>query len=86
MDAYEDMEKDTKHGNYNPYLLCHGNRRNEELAEHSLNLMAAGAAEHLERLPLVENLEILRNILYAGIWGKFEQIRAKREQEKEERE
>ena len=24
-------------------------------------------------------LEILRNILYAGVWGKFEKIKAKRE-------
>ena len=44
-------------------------------------MMAAGAAEHFERLPLVDNLEILRNILYAGIWGKFEKIKAKREKE-----
>ena len=83
MDAYEDMEKDARHGNYNPFLLCRGNQNNKELAESSLNLMAASAAEHFERLPLVENLEILRNILYAGIWGKFEQIKAKREKEED---
>jgi hypothetical protein len=81
MDAYEDMEKDDKKGNYNPFLLMRGQVKNEDLAEHSLNMMAAGAAEHFERLPLVENLEILRNILYAGVWGKFEKIKAKREKE-----
>jgi len=81
MDAYEDMEKDKKRGNYNPFLLTRGQVKNEELAERSLNMMAAGAAEYLERLPLVENLEILRNILYAGIWGKYEKIKVKREKE-----
>ena len=81
MDAYEDLEKDKKHGTYNPFLLSRGQVRNEEQAEHSLNMMAAGAAECFERLPLVENLEILRNILYAGIWGKFEKIKAEREKE-----
>lgn len=81
MDAYEDMERDNKKGNYNPFLLTRGQIKNEDLAEHSLNMMAAGAAEHFERLPLVENLEILRNILYAGVWGKFEKIKAKREKE-----
>ena len=81
MDAYEDMEKDKKRGNYNPFLLSRGHVLNEELAEQSLNMMAAGAAENFERLPLVENVEILRNILYAGIWGKFEKIKAKREKE-----
>lgn len=81
MDAFEDMERDNKRGNYNPFLLSRGQVKNEELAEHSLNMMAAGAAEYFERLPLVENVEILRNILYAGIWGKYEQIKAKREKE-----
>ena len=81
MDAFEDMEKDKKKGNYNPFLLSRGATKNEELAEHSLNMMAASAAECFERLPLVENVEILRNILYAGIWGKFELVKAKREKE-----
>ncbi len=85
MDAYEDMEKDRKRGNYNPFLLSRGQVRNAELAEQSLNMMAAGAAEYFECLPLVENIEILRNILYAGIWGKFEKIKAKREKEEEEK-
>ena len=80
-DALDDLEDDRKKGNYNPFLLTRGQIKNEELAEHSLNMMAAGAAEHFERLPLVENLEILRNILYAGVWGKFEKIKAKREKE-----
>jgi len=81
MDAFEDMEKDQKRGSYNPFLLSRGSVKNAELAEQSLNLMAASAAEHFERLPLVENVEILRNILYAGIWGKFEKVKAKREKE-----
>lgn len=85
MDAFEDMEKDKKRGSYNPFLLSRGKIKNEDMAEHSLNMMAVGAAEAFERLPLVENLEILRNILYAGIWGKYERVKAKREKEKEEK-
>lgn len=85
MDAYEDMEKDAKRENYNPFMLYQGEKSREEVAETCLNLMASRAAECLERLPLVENLEILRNILYAGIWGRFERIKGKREKEKEEK-
>ena len=84
MDAYEDMEKDLKKGNYNPFLLCHGTTKNVELAEESLTMMAAKAAEGFERLPLVENIEILRNILYAGIWGRYEMVKAKREKGEKE--
>lgn len=83
MDAYDDMEKDQKKGGYNPFLLCRGNQKNEELAEHSLKMMAVRAATAFERLPLVENVEILRNILYAGIWGRYEMIKSKREKEAE---
>lgn len=85
MDAFEDMEKDRKRGTYNPFLLCEKGLNKTEVAEHTLNMMAAGAAEYFERLPLVENLEILRNILYAGVWGKFEKVKAKREKEEEEK-
>lgn len=84
MDAYEDMEKDKKKKNYNPFLLQGETAGTQELAGQSLNMMAAGAAEHLERLPLVENLEILRNILYAGIWNKYEAVKVKREKEEKE--
>ena len=85
MDAYEDIEKDSGKGSYNPFLLSCGTRKNEDMAEQSLNLIAAGAAECFERLPLIENIEILRNILYAGIWNKFEQVKTKREKEKVEK-
>jgi len=81
MDAFEDVEKDRKKGNYNPFLLSHDEVRNADRAEKCLNMMASGAAEYFERLPLVENAEILRNILYAGIWGKYEKVKAKREKE-----
>ena len=81
MDAFEDLEKDEKNGKYNPFLLCHGTRKNIELAEQSLNMMASKATEYFERLPLVENVEILRNIMYAGIWNRYETIKSKREKE-----
>jgi len=84
MDAYEDMEKDEKKGSYNPFLLCSAETDNKERAEECLNMMAAKAAEYFERLPLVENVEILRNILYAGIWNKYEMIKAKREKGEKE--
>ena len=75
MDSFEHMEKDAKKGNYNPFLLCRGAVQNRDLAEESLNMMAAKTAEYFERLPLVENVEILRNILYAGIWAKYETVK-----------
>ena len=87
MDAYEDIEKDLKSGDYNPFRdLC----RNEGFEEQVLQLMMLMMGEctdAFERLPLVESTEILRNILYSGVWVRYGQVKAKRlenEQKKEE--
>ena len=37
---------------------------------------------YFEKLPLIENVELLRNIIYSGIWTKFELIKKKRMEEK----
>ena len=31
-----------------------------------------------ERLPIIENAAIIRNILYGGVWNKYELVRQKR--------
>ncbi len=68
MDAWCDKEKDKKKGIYNP--IPEGMDKDEV---HSLLLeSAASASETFERLPLDEYVPILRNILYSGIWVKYE--------------
>ena len=34
-----------------------------------------------EMLPIIEDAQILRNIIYSGVWTRFEQIRAKRNEQ-----
>ena len=34
-----------------------------------------------QQLPLVEDLSILRNILYSGVWTKYQAIQRKRAEE-----
>lgn len=36
-----------------------------------LLLMIGECTDAFERLPLVEHMEILRNILYSGVWVRF---------------
>lgn len=75
MDAYDDLEKDGKDGNYNPliYLAREGmtGEQIEAKALDMLTMMAAGAAAGFEKLPILVNTDILRNILYSGIWGRY---------------
>lgn len=83
MDAYEDIEADLKTGNYNPFREYVHRPDFEEQAERILSMMMAECSKSFERLPIIENAEILRNILYAGVWSRFEQVREKRKEQLE---
>ncbi|MBQ9886972.1 MAG: hypothetical protein IJM37_08975 [Lachnospiraceae bacterium] len=82
MDAYEDVYKDKKTGNYNPLMPLVEDADFEGKCESILTMMAADCSKAFERLPIIYDAEILRNILYSGIWTRFEAVKAKR-QEKE---
>ena len=46
-----------------------------------LTLLLGEGAVAFEQLPLVEDLSILRNILYSGVWTKYQAIQRKRAEE-----
>ena len=77
-DAWDDREEDGKNGCYNPFLAASRIYSEEEIAQ-ILTMMAAEATRAFERLPVVEDADILRNILYSGIWVKY---RNKRDSER----
>lgn len=79
LDAYDDLEQDIKKDNYNPFKekMCNTDSF-DYLVKEILTIMAAECAKEFEKLPLIENVDILRNILYSGIWTKYELIQAKR--------
>lgn len=77
MDAWEDMEKDEKKGNYNPFLL---RGEQEQDCRRVLTMMMAECSQAFERLPIVEYVEILRNILYSGVWLRYEAVGQRRMQ------
>lgn len=73
LDAYDDIEKDLKTGNYNPF-------RNKWNTDHEtfdedvralLTLMISESARAFEALPVLRDAELIRNILYTGVWGRF---------------
>ena len=79
MDAYEDVEKDQETGNYNLFLEDFQAEGFEQKIERVLSMMMAECARAFERLPIVENTEILRNILYSGVWRRYEYVKKNRE-------
>lgn len=81
-DAYEDIRKDEKKGNYNPFCEMAREDDFEEKSGEILKMMMAECAKTFERLPLLTDTEILRNILYAGVWSRYETVKRKREEAK----
>ena len=79
LDAYEDLEEDAASGNYNPLITYQEREDFEYYVKDILMMMASGAARAFERLPIVEDAEILRNVIYSGIWNKYHTIHDKRE-------
>ena len=73
LDAWDDREKDRKSGSYNllAALEAAEPEHAEEIVKEVLCDMAARCCRSFERLPIVKNVEILRNILYSGIWVRF---------------
>ena len=73
-DAAIDYRRDVKHGKYNPFA-AQGGGEDFERWEQYLVLALAGAAYAYERLPLVEDKQILDNILYSGVWLNYRRMR-----------
>ena len=78
MDAYEDLEQDIKNRNYNP-LSAWGQTRLQvaDRVQEALTQVMSEATLAFERLPIVEGEALLRNILYAGVWTRFDEISRK---------
>lgn len=77
IDAYFDLEEDIKNKSYNP-LISYKDREDYETFCHDiLTMMISEAANEFEKLPCVLDVEILRNILYGGVWSKYNTKRQK---------
>ena len=84
LDAFEDLEKDLKKGAYNPWQPSKDRKDFDALVENTLMMMISECAKSFERLPIVQDVDILRNIIYSGVWQKYEEVREKREKKSEE--
>lgn len=72
MDAYDDVEKDLENGSYNAFSKQYGNPEFENRCREMMNMVLAECTAQFEQLPCIEDANILRNILYAGVWQKID--------------
>ncbi len=74
MDAYDDLAADTRKGRYNPLKPLHSRPDYEQLCQSALMMMAGDATQAFEQLPILLDADIIRNVLYSGIWSRYAQI------------
>lgn len=68
MDAVCDFEHDREQGKYNPFA---GREFVPQHMETALSVIAGAAVQEFEKLPLEQDIHLLRNVLYSGIWQKY---------------
>ena len=83
MDAYEDIEDDIKKNRYNPFIDDYKNPQFDEDIQKVLTKMMSECCKAFELLPIINDIDILRNILYSGVWSRYELVRNKRNKEEE---
>ncbi len=89
MDAYEDIEDDIKTGSYNVLRNVYEKSAAEcddryaafmdfsDKCRKLMTMMITECAKQFEKLPVIIYADILRNILYSGVWCRFNEITAK---------
>lgn len=68
MDAAVDYEDDQQSGSYNPFVTLGSTPENMKSL---LTVIAGQASTAFEKLPLEQDLHLMRSVLYAGIWQQF---------------
>lgn len=69
-DAMLDYDRDRRKGSYNPFL-AHNTPKTARLWDEILLLAMGRCTDSFEKLPLVQDKDILDNILYSGVWVQY---------------
>ena len=80
MDAYEDIDEDIKKKSYNPLILAadKDDENFDTFCKLLLTSMMSECAKSFERLPILLHADLLRNVLYSGVWSKYEYLQLKK--------
>ncbi|MEA5151073.1 MAG: DUF5685 family protein [Oscillospiraceae bacterium] len=71
-DACVDLDSDTLYNRYNPFRRYYGLPDNEQRFRDILEMILGECLLHFDRLPLVQDADILKNILCVGLWAQFD--------------
>lgn len=71
MDACIDLKDDKRNYKYNPFYHLYGRLDERERFENILQMLMGGCVYHFDKLPIVRDAELIKNILCFGVWNKF---------------
>ena len=80
VDAWDDRKRDRRRRRFNPIECLTDPDIPEESFRQLLEMLIGEAPERFEALPLEKDLELLRNVLYSGVWQKFDLQRGRRDE------
>lgn len=72
MDSWDDLEKDHDKCRYNVFEKMSEQNNFDDECRQILIMMMAECSRKFELLPIIKNRELLRNILYSGVWLKWD--------------
>lgn len=79
MDAYEDLDRDLENHSFNVLISRKDDPEFETWIQEVLTLQMVKACEALQELPIVENEALLENILYSGVWTRYNALKQRKE-------
>lgn len=71
MDACMDLDKDTLYSRYNPFRKYYGLADNAQRFRDILRMLLGECIFYFDKLPLVQDAELMKNILCEGLWQQF---------------
>ena len=71
MDAFEDYDGDIRRGRYNPLIKKDNQQDYKACMEDILTMLMAKSMRAFDCLPLERDVQLLKNILYSGVWNKY---------------
>lgn len=78
LDAYDDLDADIRKNRYNMLKAYYERDDFEQMVLGILNGVMAQCARQFEFLPIIQDAEILKNIIYSGVWTRYEQAKKRR--------
>ena len=72
MDACMDLDRDAAFGCYNPFRRLYGLPDPESRFRPVLKMLLGDCLREFDKLPLVQDASLLKNILCAGSWAQFD--------------